>query len=63
MVTTDDDDFPLPRVSVQEQMLHIQPGQVTSHNHNMNQILYVMNTALQLQFGRPCLQDDQYMYY
>ena len=51
-----DDYFPPPRVPEREHMLNIQNGQVTGHDNSSNQILYLMNTTLHLQFGQPCLQ-------
>ena len=41
----DGNDLPTPRVPEWEQLVNIQPGQVTSHHHNKNQILYLMNTT------------------
>ena len=57
MLSPDDDDLLTTRFPERYQMLHIQPGQATSHITTKNQILYLMNTKLHLQFVCPCLQE------
>ena len=57
IVSPDGDYFPFPRVPVCEQMVQIQAGQAIIHHHNMNQILYLMNTIPHLQVGHSCLQE------
>ena len=39
------------RLGLYVQIVHIQHVQSTSHHHNRNQILYLMNTIPHLQFG------------
>ena len=60
IISSDDDDLPLSVVPEREQMLHIQNVQATRHHKNSNQISYLMNTTLHLQFGHSFLQYDKY---
>ena len=52
------DDFMPPSVIEWEKTVHIQPRQATSHHHNRNQVLYLINTTPNLQFSHSCLQDN-----